>query len=256
MGICGAAAARAGLLVRNVRKGAKAAGGTDALHACRQPRASTKSATPVRMRAECAMGHELGWSPGKVTTRRGARAGRSRARCSALATMSTTLVEASEARKARLLALRKRKAGADGDDDAYVSPRACSRAPDAVRYRPPVKYRNYDPETRQLRRHTEGDVTDTVEQVVDGLAEKIIAEDAERRNQELVRSRCPCTRVMCSLPAKDVFSIAPKRPNWDLKREMERKLAKLERKTQEAILLLTRERHASVHRCLRGVLTM
>ena len=41
---------------------------------------------------------------------------------------------------------------------------------------------------------------------------------------------------------QDIFSIAPKRPNWDLKREMERKLTKLERKTQEAILHLTRER--------------
>ena len=34
---------------------------------------------------------------------------------------------------------------------------------------------------------------------------------------------------------QDLFNIAPKRPNWDLKREMEKKLAKLERKTQEAI---------------------
>jgi coiled-coil domain-containing protein 12 len=34
---------------------------------------------------------------------------------------------------------------------------------------------------------------------------------------------------------KDVFNIAPKRPNWDLKRDMEKKLSKLERKTQEAI---------------------
>ncbi|KZV92179.1 mRNA splicing factor [Exidia glandulosa HHB12029] len=128
--------------------------------------------------------------------------------------MSSSLVDASEARKARLLALRKRKAGADGDD-----------AQDSEH---PVKHRNFDPETRQLRKYAGEDATDTVERVVDGLAEKIIAEDAERRNQEL-----------------DVFSIAPKRPNWDLKREMERKLAKLERKTQEAILLLTRQRLAA-----------
>lgn len=34
---------------------------------------------------------------------------------------------------------------------------------------------------------------------------------------------------------QDLFNIAPKRANWDLKREMEKKLAKLDRKTQEAI---------------------
>lgn len=128
--------------------------------------------------------------------------------------MSTSLVEASEARKARLLALRKRKAGNDGDEEGE----------DAR----PVKHRNFDPETRTLRKHAGEDATDTVERAVDGLAERIIAEDAERRNQEL-----------------DIFSIAPKRPNWDLKREMERKLAKLERRTQEAILQLTRQRLAA-----------
>jgi hypothetical protein len=37
---------------------------------------------------------------------------------------------------------------------------------------------------------------------------------------------------------QDLFNIAPKRANWDLKREMEKKLAKLDRKTQEAIHIL------------------
>ena len=40
---------------------------------------------------------------------------------------------------------------------------------------------------------------------------------------------------------QDIFNIAPKRPNWDLKREMEKKLAKLERKTQESIHMLISE---------------
>ena len=40
---------------------------------------------------------------------------------------------------------------------------------------------------------------------------------------------------------QDVFNIAPKRPNWDLKRELDKKLAKLERRTQESIHLLIRE---------------
>jgi coiled-coil domain-containing protein 12 len=39
---------------------------------------------------------------------------------------------------------------------------------------------------------------------------------------------------------QDLLNIAPKRPNWDLKREMEKKVAKLERQTQQAIHTLIR----------------
>jgi hypothetical protein len=39
---------------------------------------------------------------------------------------------------------------------------------------------------------------------------------------------------------QDLLNIAPKRANWDLKRELEKKTAKLERKTQEAIHTLIR----------------
>ncbi|KAK0233786.1 cwf18 pre-mRNA splicing factor-domain-containing protein [Armillaria fumosa] len=114
------------------------------------------------------------------------------------------LAEASEARKARLLALKRRK---DGEI---------------------IKNRNFDPESRTLKkrsRQEDVEMEDTVEKNVEGVAELIIAEDEQRRAQEL-----------------DVFNIAPKRPNWDLKRETDKKLAKLERKTQEAIHTLIRQR--------------
>ncbi|GLB34729.1 putative cwf18 pre-mRNA splicing factor [Lyophyllum shimeji] len=104
-----------------------------------------------------------------------------------------------------------------------------SRALTASYREPILKGRNFDPESRTLRkRDPTNDLEDTVEKNVDGLAETIIAEDEQRRAQEL-----------------DVFNIAPKRPNWDLKREMEKKLAKLERKTQEAIHTLIRQRLAA-----------
>ncbi|KAH0830659.1 mRNA splicing factor [Lanmaoa asiatica] len=125
-----------------------------------------------------------------------------------------SLQEVSEARKARLVALRNRKEGrADADDGGSL-----------------LSNRNFDPETRTLRKHTQnGRLTqDTVEKNVEGMAENIIAEDEQRRAQEL-----------------DVFNIAPKRPNWDLKRETEKKLARLERKTQEAIHTLIRQRLAA-----------
>ncbi|KAF8965299.1 cwf18 pre-mRNA splicing factor-domain-containing protein [Flammula alnicola] len=107
-----------------------------------------------------------------------------------------SLAEASEARKARLVALRKRKAGEAIDDNGVAEPL--------------IKSRNFDPESRTLKKLTQDDVVmqDTVENRVKGLAEEIIADDEKRRAQEL-----------------DVFNIAPKRPNWDLKREMAKKLA-------------------------------
>ncbi|KAI0371686.1 mRNA splicing factor [Pilatotrama ljubarskyi] len=129
-----------------------------------------------------------------------------------------SLAEASEARKARLTALRKRKAGEAVDEASAES-------------EPVIKHRSFDPNTRSLKKHTpeeDAQMEDTVEHQVEGLAEKIIAEDAERRAQDL-----------------DLFNIAPKKPNWDLKRELDRKLSKLERKTQEAIHTLIRQRLAA-----------
>ncbi|GBE81779.1 cwf18 pre-mRNA splicing factor-domain-containing protein [Sparassis latifolia] len=129
-----------------------------------------------------------------------------------------SLAEASESRKTRLIALRRRKEGEAVDANTESA-------------EPIIKNRTFDPERRTLKKHARTDdveMEDTVEKNVEGLAETIIAEDAERRAQDL-----------------DLFNIAPKRPNWDLKREMEKKLAKLDRKTQEAIHTLIRQRLAS-----------
>lgn len=53
-----------------------------------------------------------------------------------------------------------------------------------------LKQRNFDPETRTLRKRDQTDVEeDTVERNVEGVAEQIIAEDEARRQQELVRAQ-------------------------------------------------------------------
>ena len=53
---------------------------------------------------------------------------------------------------------------------------------------PLIKNRNFDPDSRTLRKHANDDVVmqDTVEVQVKGLAEEIIAEDEKLRAQELV----------------------------------------------------------------------
>ncbi|KAH9996853.1 mRNA splicing factor [Russula vinacea] len=128
-----------------------------------------------------------------------------------------SLAAASEERKARLLALRKKRAGDDVDDTSGDA------------REPVLATRNFDPETRTLRKHQANvEMEDTLEHNVKGLAEQIIAEDEAKREQDL-----------------DLLNIAPKRPNWDLKREMEKKVAKLERQTQQAIHTLIRQRLAA-----------
>lgn len=98
-----------------------------------------------------------------------------------------SLAEASESRKARLIALRKRKAGEAGyvkrkEDSNLLTDRNHSDEP-------VIKSRNFDPESRTLKKRTRDNpeaMDDTVENNVEGLAQQIIQEDEQRRAQELV----------------------------------------------------------------------
>lgn len=69
---------------------------------------------------------------------------------------------------------------------------------------------------------------DTIEKDIAGIQEGVIAEHEEKRKEDL-----------------DLHNIAPKRPNWDLKRDMQKRLAKLERRDREARLILIRQRVAA-----------
>jgi coiled-coil domain-containing protein 12 len=101
--------------------------------------------------------------------------------------------------------------------------------------------RNFDPQTRTLRkRQADVEMEDTLEHNVQGLAEQIIAEDEAKRAQDLVTKQLSLEVTLINLLVQDLLNIAPKRPNWDLKREMEKKLARLERQTQQAIHTLIR----------------
>ncbi|CAD6587431.1 MAG: hypothetical protein TREMPRED_004757 [Tremellales sp. Tagirdzhanova-0007] len=130
--------------------------------------------------------------------------------------MDTNLAATTAARRERLIALRKRKQaaelgnGANGSGPSYFA----------------FKQRNFDPETRQLRRREAGEGgDDTVEKAVEGLADKIIREDEEKRKEEL-----------------DLFNIQPRRANWDLKRDMTNRMTKVERRTNEAVASIFRQR--------------
>lgn len=87
-------------------------------------------------------------------------------------------------------------------------------------------FRNYDPSTGQFRRHPlTRPLPDTVEANTANIASETIAEHEKGRKEDL-----------------DLTNIAPKRPNWDLKRDLQRRLKKLERKDREAVMVLIRRR--------------
>lgn len=141
-----------------------------------------------------------------------------------------SLQEAAITRKEKLAALKKRKA--DSSTDSFVpfsfsfsilnllirGVNSHENEREGV-----FKFRNYDPTTGSVRKHVKTAESETIESQVLGLAERIIAQDELTRNEEL-----------------DLINIQPKKPNWDLKRDLERKLGKLKGKTDAAIAQLIR----------------
>jgi coiled-coil domain-containing protein 12 len=106
-----------------------------------------------------------------------------------------SLAAASDARKERLLALRRKRAGEDLQDTRYVTliffspwnPKSLIRTSSGDPNQPVLINRTFDPETRTLRKHqTNVEMEDTLESNVKGLAEQIIAEDEAKRAQDLV----------------------------------------------------------------------
>lgn len=58
---------------------------------------------------------------------------------------------------------------------------------------------------------------------------------------------CTLLRLLQETQDEEELNIAPKKANWDLKRDVEKKLEKLNRRTQRAIVEIIRERMAEVH---------
>jgi hypothetical protein len=116
-----------------------------------------------------------------------------------------SLAAASEARKARLLALRKKRTGEDVEDSRYV-PHVFARAytdsshTSSGEANDILSNRNFDPQTRTLRkRQADTEMEDTVEKNVQGLAEHILVQDEAKRVQDLVKDVFRCTFYLIQL---------------------------------------------------------
>jgi len=152
---------------------------------------------------------------------------------------TTSLVAAAEERKARLAQLKslKRKQPTatpesveNTRDDLHTVDKGRSVSPSISGTSKYLSGRNYDSETRGPKlgfetQPAEGE--DTVEAQAEAIEEATRAqiEEEEKADKPL-----------------DLFKLQPKKPNWDLKRDLDRKLQILNVRTDNAIARLVRER--------------
>jgi coiled-coil domain-containing protein 12 len=152
-----------------------------------------------------------------------------------------SLSAAVDDRKARLAKLKslKRKQPSPSDDDHEMSTTTQSgRAEESSQDpNPPTKDvarlhisgRNYDPETRGPKLGFEAPPVEGP--TLEDKAAELEAEVRRKAEEDAAADR-----------GIDLFKLQPKKPNWDLKRELNRKLEVLNVRTDNAIARLVRER--------------
>ncbi|KAF4453512.1 Cell cycle control protein cwf18 [Fusarium austroafricanum] len=144
-----------------------------------------------------------------------------------------SLSAASDDRKARLAKLKNLKRKQPGDEVvAPESERALSPPTEPDVSQLYVSGRNYDPETRGPKLGFEQDPTLNLEKpTLEKQAAEVEAEVKQKATEEAQDDK-----------GVDLFKLQPKKPNWDLKRELDRKMEVLNVRTDNAIARLVRDR--------------
>ena len=141
-----------------------------------------------------------------------------------------------KARLAKLKSLKRKQPPTDDSEDPDISepaPSIPTEASPTSTPDPTTQYlsgRNYDPETRGPKLGFESAPNDAQETLEDRAA-AIALETKEREDRERKEDR-----------PIDLFTLQPKKPNWDLKRDVARKMDVLNARTENAIARLVRER--------------
>jgi coiled-coil domain-containing protein 12 len=149
-----------------------------------------------------------------------------------------TLSAAANDRKSRLAHLKslKRKQAPTDDEPTTQEPSSSTalttttEAEDstAAKY---LSGRNYDPETRNVKLGFEAAPIADPTQTLEYKAEQLALQTREQAAAEEKEDK-----------PLDLFKLQPKKPNWDLKRDLEEKMRPLNVKTENAIARLVRER--------------
>ncbi|XP_040287395.1 coiled-coil domain-containing protein 12 [Bufo bufo] len=119
-------------------------------------------------------------------------------------------------RKERLLDLRKKRLREDGGTDGEETEKQEEKHRE-------LKLRNYTPQDESLK-------------------ERQIAPAKPESVEEKVKEQLEAAKPEPIIEEVDLTNLAPRKPDWDLKRDVAKKLEKLEKRTQRAIAELIRER--------------
>lgn len=146
----------------------------------------------------------------------------------------TSLSAASDDRKARLANLRNLKRKQPTDEivapESQRSPSPPAAEKDAISLH--LSGRNYDAETRGPKLGFEAPPTESLEKAT--LEEQ--AGDVEKEIRHQAEEDAKDDKGI------DLFKLQPKKPNWDLKRDLDKKMEVLNVRTDNAIARLVRER--------------
>jgi coiled-coil domain-containing protein 12 len=144
-----------------------------------------------------------------------------------------SLSAAADERKARLAKLKNLKRKQPNDEVAAPESTRSPSPPQEVDVsRLHLSGRNYDPETKGPKLGFEAPPTLGLEKpTLEEQAAEVEAEIKQRAEEEAAGDK-----------DIDLFKLQPKKPNWDLKRDLDRKLEILNVRTDNAIARLVRER--------------
>jgi coiled-coil domain-containing protein 12 len=148
------------------------------------------------------------------------------------------LSSAAQDRKARLAQLKSLKRKQPDSDEHQEESAPTPKSPKVVSTetdqddvtRKYLSGRNYDAETKGAKLGFEAAPSEGKETLEKKAAE--LALETKRQAEEEAKNEKPL----------DLFKLQPKKPNWDLKRDLDRKLDVLNTRTDNAIARLVRER--------------
>ncbi|XP_012520779.1 PREDICTED: coiled-coil domain-containing protein 12 [Propithecus coquereli] len=151
------------------------------------------------------------------------KGGGSVGKMAATATGVGRLEEEALRRKERLKALREKTGRKDKEDGEPKTKQLREEEEEEGEKHRELRLRNYVPEDEDLKRRR-------VPQAKPVAVEEKVKEQLEAAKPEPV------------IEEVDLANLAPRKPDWDLKRDVAKKLEKLKKRTQRAIAELIRER--------------
>lgn len=131
-----------------------------------------------------------------------------------------SLEEQALKRKERLRALREKNSAVKGTEEGHNGDASAHEA------LPKPVFRSYKPEDETLK-------------------EAVIPEVSPAAIEEEIKEKVAVGKPEDLAKDVDLASLAPRKPDWDLKRDVSKKLEKLDRRTKRAIAELIRERLSS-----------